>query len=134
LYAGHRLKFGFKRYREHDDDLQLRFNSAAGSSRNSFDEDTSIATDDDRWLLGRFKNRGTLHQDIWTGPAYELVDRDAICVAPNNGWWSGEAEADERIVNFSLIVTVSSPEVKARLFTETLAKVPANKLVATSLN
>lgn len=121
-YQGHRLKFDFKRFGETDEQAQRRFNASV--------ETASGAGDDTGWLLGRYKSRGTLHQDIWKGPAYQLRERNGISVAPNHGWWSEYgSEPEDKEVRFSLIVSVSTTEVSAQLYAEILANAPRNKLV-----
>lgn len=122
-YQGHKLKFDFKRHGETDEQAQRRFNSTLEVDAGDGDESG--------WLLGRRKSRGTLHQDVWTGPAYQLLERNGISVAPNHGWWSASGKSPEdKEVHFSLIVSLSTPAVTADLYTETLARVPAGKLAA----
>lgn len=123
-YPSHRLKFDFKRFGESDEQAQSRFNRAvAGDGEDG---------DDSGWLLGpRLKSRGTLHQDIWNGPAYMLEGRNGVSVAPIRGWW-GDRPAmhpEDRAVPFSLIVSITTPAVEADLYTEALARVPAGRLV-----
>ena len=32
----------------------------------------------DDWLLGTFRDRGSIHSDVWHGSAADLAERDAI--------------------------------------------------------
>ena len=89
-------------------------------------------TDDNGWLLGWKKRpRGTLHHDVWRGPAYQLVGRRMINVTPIRGWWgsSSQIEPQDVPVRFSLIVSIRTPETKNDLVVEMRAAVPANLLV-----
>jgi hypothetical protein len=123
-YPSHRLKFDFKRFGESDEQAQSRFNRAVASDG----EDG----DDSGWLLGsRLKSRGTLHQDIWVGPAYMLEGRNGVSVAPIRGWWGDRPtmHPEDRTVSFSLIVSITTADVEADLYAEAMTRVPAGKLV-----
>jgi len=52
-----------------------------------------VEPDDDRWLLGSLTafSAGSLHCDVWSGPAIELLGRDTLCIKPVNGWWRDRA-------------------------------------------
>jgi hypothetical protein len=124
-YASHRLKFEVKRHGESHNHAQGRFNAL--STAGAPDEDTV----DDGWLLGsNQRHKGTLHHDIWKGPAYELVGRGGISVLPVRGWWGDTATFQRygQAVHFSLIVTIRTPETDGiDLVVEAAAAVnPAN--------
>jgi hypothetical protein len=125
-YPSHRLKFDFKRFDETDEQAQSRFNRAV-------EAEGGAGGDDEGWLLGsRRKSRGTLHQDIWRGPGYKLEGRNGVSVAPIRGWWGDRPgmSPDERSVQFSLIVSITTPSQTVDLFAEAMAKVPAELLVS----
>ncbi|MGC5796156.1 S8 family peptidase [Sphingomonas sp. NFX23] len=125
LYPSHRLKFDLSRFGETDDQAEARFNDDLEAQGN----DASEAG----WDLGfRYRNRGTLHNDVWSGPAYQLRDRNLIMVAPNHGWWSERqaSRPEDRIVNFSLVVSLSTPDVTADLYAEVLALVGSGRVTA----
>lgn len=123
-YPSHRLKFGFQRFGESEEQAQSRFNRAvAGDGEGG---------DDTGWLLGsRVKARGTIHQDVWRGPAYMLEERNGVSVAPIRGWWGDRrgSHPEDETVHFSLIVSVRTPEVETELYSEALARVPVEALV-----
>lgn len=126
-YASHRLKFDMKRYGEDHDAACARVNVMVEGG-----ESTEEAGDDG-WLLGAInRHRGTLHHDVWKGPAYELVERDGISILPVRGWW-GDSPSFERYgrrVNFSLVVTVRTPETDGvDLFAEVAAAINPSLLV-----
>ena len=51
--------------------------------------------DDDRWLLGpNSVSAGSLHCDVWPGPAIELLGRETLCIRPVYGWWRDRAGRD----------------------------------------
>ncbi|MFK4810958.1 S8 family peptidase [Devosia sp. ZW T5_3] len=111
-YASHRLRFDVRRFNEDHSSAQSRFNAA---------EDSDPGASDDGWDMGAGqRGRGSLHQDIWRGPAYQLAERDGIAVGPVKGWWAeiGAAKRYDRKVPFSLIVSLKAP-AGTDLFTET---------------
>jgi hypothetical protein len=67
---------------------------------------------DPRWTLGEDSiSAGSLHCDVWKGPAIELSNRDTLCVKPINGWWRDRASLDicTRKARYALIITVKAP-------------------------
>ena len=123
-YPSHRLKFDVKRFGETDGAAQSRLNALA--------DDDGTKGSDDGWMLGsRLSHRGTIHQDIWRGPAFRLATRDGVSVAPIRGWWGDVKQTGryKKKVRFSLIVSVRIPEGGADIYSAVLARVPAGKLV-----
>lgn len=123
-YPSHRLKFDVRRYGETDARAQRRLNLLAAGS------DGEGSTSDEGWLTGA-KNRGTVVQDFWRGPAYRLAERDGISVAPVRGWWADAPNEDRmnRPVRFSLIVSVRTPAQSGDLVSEAMVKVSVATLV-----
>lgn len=128
-YPSHRLKFDVKRYGEDDAQARARVNTLADES------DPVEDTSDDGWILGSLsRHRGTLHHDIWSGPAHRLVERGGISVLPVRGWWGDtrKFDRDEQSVNFSLVVSIRTPDAGGGdLFTEVVGKIKATNLVET---
>lgn len=124
LYASHGLSFDFQRFEESEARAERRVNRAVFASESS--------AADNGWALGwRKRNRGTLHHDVWRGPAYQLVGRRLLNVAPSRGWWATNAETSPANVSvpFSLIVSIRTPEITNDLVSEVRALVPASALV-----
>lgn len=127
-YASHRLKFDVQRYGESDGRAQLRNNQLASG------EIIQSSGSDNGWILSS-RSKGTLVQDVWRGPAYELADRSGISVVPIRGWWGDMPSQDryERRINYSLIVSIRTPSgVGGDLFTEVMPKIPVELLATTS--
>ena len=65
------------------------------------------------WVIGsNNQDRGSVHHDIWEGPAASLASRDAIVVYPVNGWWKvrrqlGRWNDKQR---FSMVVTLETDD------------------------
>lgn len=123
-YPSHGLTFDFQRFEESERRALQRVNRAVWTG--------DQAGQDDGWMLGRRKrSRGTLHHDIWKGPAYRLVGRRQVSVAPVRGWWasSSQIEPANVPVRFSLIISIRTPESTNDLVAEARAVIPAVALV-----
>lgn len=80
--------------------------------------------DDARWLFGPGSvSAGSLHCDVWTGPAVELLGRDLLCVKPVLGWWRNRAakEIVNRQTRYALVVTLKAPGIDVDLYSGVVA-------------
>ena len=76
--------------------------------------------DDNRWLLGPDSiSAGSLHCDVWSGPAIDLLGRDMICIRPVGGWWRERARAEivNRSTRYALVVTLKARQTDIDLYT-----------------
>jgi Subtilase family len=126
-YPSHRLRFDVKRFGENHAQAQARVNELAPGVG------SVPYTSDDNWILGATnRHRGTLHHDVWQGPAHQLVERDGISVLPVRGWW-GDARSFDRYgrkINFTLVVSIRTPEAGGGdLFAEVIAAINPSVLV-----
>ncbi|MFE9454016.1 S8 family peptidase [Streptomyces sp. NPDC006739] len=120
-YASHRLRFALKGPYETTRQFEGRIAQAAQAED---DARTTIRPfDSDRnWLVGPTnRERGCLHADIWRGTARELADCGVLAVYPAGGWWKYNNSADRvgRPVTYGLLVSLTTPEVTADLYTPT---------------
>lgn len=116
-YQSHGLRFDLRRKRETIRDFKKRVNAA---EREDPRAPAGGELDDDRWLLGpQSIAAGSLHCDVWRGPAVELLGRDMLCVKPVNGWWRNRASREicNKRTRYALIVTMSTPNVEIDLYT-----------------
>jgi hypothetical protein len=136
-YASHRLRFALKGPFETMHEFEGRI---AQASQAEDDARTSIRPfDADRnWLVGPTnRDRGCLHADIWRGTARELADCGVLAVYPAGGWWKYNNSSDRvgRSVTYGLMVSLTTPEVSADLYTPTAVQlgvpVPAELHTAT---
>jgi hypothetical protein len=77
--------------------------------------------DDPNWVIGPASiSAGSLHNDLWIGPAIDLADRRHIAVYPVLGWWRGRPHLGHHSdkVRYALVVTLASPEVEVDLYSE----------------
>jgi len=115
-YVSYGLRFDVKRPGEKNDNFKSRINQAAREAEDSL----QIRTDDSNWFLGvNLRTHGSIHSDVWTGSAVDLVDREILGVYPVGGWWKEKKELErwDQIARYSLIVTIQVPEVDVDIYT-----------------
>jgi hypothetical protein len=113
-YQSHGLRFDHQRPHESFAQFKKRVNAA--ERENPRLRPAAPASADPRWMLGEDSiSAGSLHCDVWTGYAIDLLNRDMLCVKPVNGWWRNRASLDicNRKSRYALIVTLRAlnPEV-----------------------
>jgi hypothetical protein len=73
------------------------------------------------WLLGpKAIQCGSLHCDLWRGPAIDLAGHDAIAVYPVGGWWKshiGQRRMSDK-ARYSLIISISAAGQAVDLYSE----------------
>lgn len=77
-------------------------------------------TGNDDWTLGvNNRNVGSIHSDFKIMSAVDLCDAEYIAVYPVIGWWRERTylKRFNSKVRYSLIVTISTPEVETDLYT-----------------
>lgn len=107
-YASHGLRFAVRLPGESLERFQKRINKAARENG----ETIKASGPDSGWLLGpTLRDKGSLHSDLWRGPAALLAGRDAIAVYPIGGWWKEQPALKwtDRIVRYALIVSIRVP-------------------------
>ncbi|WP_205629593.1 S8 family peptidase [Jiangella muralis] len=117
IYPSHGLRFATKRPEESLESFRQRLNTRArldGQRPPTLDTETG-------WLFGSNQQQapGSLHTDIWTGTAADLASKGAIAVYPVAGWWKNRRDYDQsdQGVDYSLVVSIESPEVEVDLWT-----------------
>jgi len=115
-YQSYGLRFDLRRRGETQDGFRRRVNAAERENGQA----PPAHPDDDRWLLGpNSVSAGSLHCDVWTGPAIDLLGRDKLCIKPVMGWWRSRAarEIVNRKTRYSLVVTLKASDVEVDLYT-----------------
>lgn len=116
-YQSHGLRFDLRRKGESLVNFKKRVNA---SEREDPRVGPRVGPDDDRWMLGpQSISAGSLHCDVWSGPAIELLGRDTLCIKPVNGWWRMRASKDicNKSTRYTLIVTLKAQNVDVDLYT-----------------
>lgn len=116
-YQSYGLRFDLKRRAETLSEFLERVNAM---EREDPLAPARAVADDPRWLFGpRSVAAGSLHSDVWRGPAVELTTRDAICIRPVMGWWRQRADRKicERLARYALVATIRSDDERVDLHT-----------------
>ncbi len=116
-YQSHGLRFDLQRKNESLARFKKRVNASERENRRQRGRNEPA---DQRWLLGDDSiSAGSLHCDIWTGPAIELLNRDTLCIKPVNGWWRNRASAEVcgRKTRYALVVTLKTQRVDLDVYT-----------------
>ncbi|ACI94753.1 Y4bN protein [Afipia carboxidovorans OM5] len=113
-YASHGLRFRMKLATESVDEFRARINQAARD-----EEEGAPGGGGEDWLLGTFRDRGSLHADFWSGSAADLAERDAVGVFPVGGWWKEKPylERFDALAQYALVVTIRAPGSNVDIFT-----------------
>lgn len=124
-YRSFGLRFDMKKRTETD----ARFKSRISASQAK--DGTEPEAEKSYWLLGpKAVQAGSLHCDLWRGPAIELAGHDAIAIYPVGGWWKSHV-GQKRVTDkarYSLVVSISAPGHAVDLYSEIAALVEVKEL------
>jgi hypothetical protein len=114
-YASHALRFELNGPSEEEAAFVQRVN------RKAREDEEHPGTDGPgiRWTLGEARNVGSIHSDIWTGPAVELASSHLIAVHPAVGWWRERNHLGRwnKQTRYSLIISVFAPVQNVNIYT-----------------
>ncbi len=129
-YPSHQLRFDVKRPDESTNQFKARLNKNARAE----EQGSTRSTGDSNWQLGSFRNKGSIHKDVWKGSAAELAERGQIAIYPAMGWWRTRTKLKhfDKQARYALIVSITAPEVDIDIYTEVLAKIETE--IATSIS
>ena len=77
------------------------------------EEENEVEWEEANWVIGeQVRNKGSIHKDIWMGPAVNLANRNQIAIFPVGGWWKNRKKLERfnELVRYSLIVTIETPD------------------------
>ena len=122
-YAGAGLRFDLQRAGESATAFAGR---TSGSIERAAADPVQAAAETGQWLIGRLKDRGSIHHDVWSGRAADLAARGKINVFPVTGWWRYRKHLGrvESRLRYSLAVTIETPPETPEIYT------PISQLVA----
>lgn len=125
-YRSFGLRFALKKRAETAGDFRRRLSKSDEKPENSGPEDGY-------WLLGpQAMGAGSLHCDLWRGPAVDLAGHDEIAVFPVGGWWKshlGQQRANEK-ARYSLLLSISASDLDVDLYAEVEAAIAARVVAA----
>ncbi|WP_248769477.1 S8 family peptidase [Pseudomonas sp. MWU12-2345] len=115
-YQSYGLRFALKRKSDTDITFRHRLNKLERQG-----EKPPPAEADDNWTFGsQSVAAGSVHSDVWVGPAIDLAARDKIAIYPVSGWWRYREHLKRfrSTARYSLIVSISSAGEDVQLYTE----------------
>lgn len=127
-YQSHGLRFDVKRQLESTEEFRKRINRQARDE----EESTTKAPADPDWLLGaQFRQKGSIHKDVWYGKAVELAERGQIAVYPAMGWWRTRSilERYDKEARYALIVSIAVPGVEVDIYGEVSAQIAVEQVI-----
>jgi hypothetical protein len=127
-YQSYGLRFDLRRKLEAVSDYVERVNAL---EREDPLGRATVSPDDERRMFGpQSVSAGSLHCDVWRGPAADLAARDIICVKPIVGWWRDRVspEVCNKQTRYSLVVTLRRPQLNVDLYT------PISNVVQTNVD
>ena len=119
------LRFDVNNTGETKEQFARRVNQQMSEDQSEQDEDL-VANDTGRWLVGvKGRTKGSLHYDIWQGTAADLSEANLVAVYPTTGWWRTRSylKRQDSKVRYSLVVTLSTPSIETKLYTEITNKI-----------
>ncbi len=113
-YPSHGLRFTVKTAEESDAAFEKRINKAM---RTEADKGRRFPSDTFEWEIGEGRDRGSVHSDVWEGPASRLTGRGRVAVYPVIGWWRERKHLDqvERQARYALVVSLETDELEAEV-------------------
>lgn len=119
-YRSAGLRFAMQLPEESDEQFRARISKVEqdeDGGRPSFSEPG--------WTLGRLRDRGSIHSDIWTGTAADLAARRHLAVYPVGGWWKERVKhlRYNNAVRYALVVSVHAPDAEVDLYTPVAAMI-----------
>jgi hypothetical protein len=118
-YRSAGLRFKMKDRNESADGFKARISKALR------DEDYQKEGEED-WILGSaVRDKGSIHKDIWIGPAVELAAKNQIAVYPVNGWWRTRKKHGryDQTLRYSLIITIEGPDAEIDIYNPVLNQI-----------
>ncbi|WP_211310239.1 S8 family serine peptidase [Branchiibius hedensis] len=130
-YPSHGLRFATKRADENVNRFRQRINKRARVEGQRLPSSKT----EKGWLFGAAQQQkpGSLHADIWTGPAVDLASKGAIAVYPVAGWWQFRRAWDqsEKGVDYCLVISIEAPDVNIDLWTPVSQQIQATVEITT---
>jgi hypothetical protein len=125
-YRSFGLRFALKKRGETAADFRRRHSKSEEKAEKAGPEDSY-------WLLGpQAMGAGSLHCDLWRGPAVDLAAHDEIAVFPVTGWWKthiGQKRANDK-ARYSLLLSIIAPDQNVDLYAEVEVAIAAKVAAA----
>lgn len=115
-YQSHALRFDMKNPEQPVENFLAKINKLEETDDYEGPEGTN-----EGWLFGRdLRTLGSVHCDVWRGPAVNLAAMDHIAVYPVGGWWKYRTARDRANaqVRYALIASINAAEHDIDIYSE----------------
>ncbi len=115
-YASHGLRFDVNNPSETKEEFVIRKNKEA---RDEEDAPGNFSASN-FWTLGKLRDVGSIHSDVWSGTAADLASSNFIAVYPTIGWWRERPHLNQwdKPARYSLIVSIQTPPTELDIYAE----------------
>ncbi|MCD6123446.1 MAG: S8 family peptidase [Spirochaetales bacterium] len=116
-YPSHGLRFKINSPTETEDEFIRRINRAVRDDEHGQPDTESPS---DHWVIGRnYRDKGSIHSDVWVGTAVELASSNLIAIFPSVGWWKERPHLGKvnNKTRYSLIVSIETQEQDIDIYT-----------------
>ena len=121
-YSSCGLRFEINKVNQSRDEFLSQINKMMNNSEN---DDSPVASSND-WYLGvNAHGFGSIHSDFIVANAVDLCESRYVAVFPVGGWWKerGYLGKYNKKVRYSLVVSLSTPEMGIDLYTPIINQV-----------
>lgn len=115
-YPSYGLRFDLNSENETREQFESRLNAAT----NELEDGLSSESGSERWTIGKTaRDVGSVHSDIWEGPAAIMATCNLIGIYPIVGWWRERSYLDRwnHKTRYSLIVSLNTPDQEVDIYT-----------------
>lgn len=116
-YAGCALRFAINKLGQTRKAFEHEINALAEVDDS---QDEADPGDNLRWRFGqKARSKGSLHCDVWEGPAADLIEPRFIAIHPVSGWWKTRPfkKRYSEKVRYSLLVSLESDSPEIDIYT-----------------
>jgi hypothetical protein len=106
-----------------------RINAAA---RDDDADSSSRQSESSHWTIGKARDKGSIHSDIWIGSAVELISTSYLAIFPTTGWWKERQHLNKYDENarYSLVVSIHTQESTIDIYSPVAIMLEAMQNVA----
>jgi hypothetical protein len=128
-YPSHGLRFSLNSPTESKDEFMSRINAAA---RDDDADSSSRQSESSHWTIGKARDKGSIHSDIWIGSAVELISTSYLAIFPTTGWWKERQHLNKYDENarYSLVVSIHTQESTIDIYSPVAIMLEAMQNVA----
>jgi hypothetical protein len=133
-YPGCQLRFRVSSPSQTEADLEAQVSKLAAEEMRNTKAQEYVKGTTKGWVLGQQANHGSIHSDIWYGPAADLISMRYIAVYPMTGWWRTrptQGRGNARI-KYALIVSIEAKNPALDIYTEIANQIAVPISVASS--